>query len=135
MIELELPFPPSVNHYKQVGKLIRTAKGKLYQQRVNSNQTKQFYIDVFVKVQSLIAKGELNPIVDSKIRLGLNISLHPPTHHRMDIDNRAKVILDALTRSRVFPDDSQIDMLVISRGPVIQSGKVIVRIYEWEKPE
>ena len=40
------PWPPSVNHYKKVGQLITTKKGKTFQTRVNTQATKTFYYEV-----------------------------------------------------------------------------------------
>ena len=128
MIELILPYPPSVNHYKTVGRLRTTASGKTYQARINSDETKRFYYEVWLKVQQMKAKYELIPIMDASVALSVEIDLYPATNHRQDIDNRVKAILDALVRSQVFPDDSQVARLLVQRCSIIQGGQIIVRI-------
>ena len=41
-----------------------------------------------------------------------------------------KGIGDALTHSRVYKDDKQIDELIVKRGEVIKGGRVEVELYE-----
>ena len=59
MIELTLPYPPSVNHYKTVGRLTRTKTSKVYQQRINSSETHSYYHAVWgiVKLRQLESLG------------------------------------------------------------------------------
>lgn len=128
MIELELPFPPSVNHYKKIGRLVRTAKGKLYQKRVNSNQTKQFYIDVFVIVNNLKSKEGVSFF--ERATISVEIDIYPPDKRKYDIDNSCKVLLDSLQKANVYQDDNQIARLLIQRKEIKKEGKVLVRIFE-----
>jgi len=39
-----------------------------------------------------------------------------------------KALLDALAKGGAYRDDSQIDRLVVERGPVTPEGKVLVEI-------
>jgi crossover junction endodeoxyribonuclease RusA len=61
-------------------------------------------------------------------RLAVEMLLYPPDRRRRDIDNTAKALLDALQHAGVYTDDSQIDRLVIERGPL--GGYVEVSIAE-----
>lgn len=130
MIEIELPFPPSVNSYKTVGKLIKTSSGKLYQQRKNSTETKKFYYDVYMLAKSLERPADELYCFSDTISLEVIIALHPPHSRRYDLDNRLKVLLDSLMHARIIHDDSQISRLLVEKKSMIEHGKAIVTIKE-----
>ncbi len=125
---LKLPFPPSVNHYKKVGKLVKTKTGKIYQQRVNTNETTGFYYQVYMIAKMNMPPGWPEFIARDEIRYDLRVSLHSPNNKRYDIDNNLKVLLDGLVRAHVIKDDSQIFRLYVEKCDTIGSGEVIVRI-------
>lgn len=126
-VTLLLPWPPSVNHYKRVGKLIRTKNGKIYQPRINSRSTLAYYLEV--------AKRALlfEPV---KIAQGSNLQvtllLHPPDKRKRDIDNILKVLLDSLVHANLIEDDFFIKKLVVEKFYPIKDGKVFVTIQEKE---
>ena len=118
LCELELPWPPSTNHYKSVGRMVTTKSGKIYQQRVNSIETQQFFCDVY----NLIRKKRL-PCFKNE-RLDIEIWLHAPDNRKIDLDNRLKVLLDALQQAKLYADDNQIDKLLVVRKEIIKKGRV-----------
>lgn len=59
-------------------------------------------------------------------RLRVEIRLLAPTRRKFDLDNYAKCILDSLAHAGVFSDDSQIDVLTLERGMVVQGGGAAV---------
>ena len=61
-------------------------------------------------------------------RLRVTIELHAPTKRKYDIDNRVKVLLDALQASRFICDDEQIDSLHVERGVICSDGNTTVRV-------
>ena len=63
-------------------------------------------------------------------RLSVSITVFPPDRRRRDIDNMLKAPCDLLTHGGVYADDSQIDELLIRRGPVVAGGRVEVQIRE-----
>lgn len=130
MIEISLPWPPSVNHYKKMGGFSRTVDGKLYQRRVNTNQTKQFYFDVWVLAKSLFgAQGSKFHSSDAIVEVALR--MWPPHTKRFDIDNFCKVTLDSLVRAKVIKDDSNIHRLVVEKMSMIAGGRIDVKILEF----
>jgi len=133
MIELTLPWPPSVNHYKKVGKLIKTKTGKMYQQRVNTNETKMFYWNVYQEVKKRMPKEGSIFRRSETIGVELYIEMSPPSERRWDVDNRLKVLLDSLVRAMVLADDSQIQKLIVLKMPMIANGKILLRISEYDK--
>jgi crossover junction endodeoxyribonuclease RusA len=112
-LRLELPYPPSVNHYwRRVG--ART---------LISRQGRRFR----ARVIALIAARPIRPRAGS---LDVQVELHPPDGRRRDLDNAMKGLLDSLEHAGVYGDDSQIDHLDIYRRRVVPGGKVIVQITE-----
>lgn len=63
-------------------------------------------------------------------RLCVSILLYPPDRRVRDLDNYFKALLDALTHTNLWLDDSQIDELRIVRGEVKKGGECLVRISE-----
>ena len=115
--ELELPWPPSVNHYyRHVGsKVLISRDGRLYRERI-VNHLKTENIDTF--------SGPVE----------LFIELYPPDGRRRDVDNSLKCLLDTFTHGGLYRDDSQIFKLtVIKRDPMPPDGMAYVRIEEWNE--
>lgn len=123
-VELELPWPPSVNHYKKVGKLMRSKNGKLYQRRVDTGRTKTFYWQVW----SLIRKKGF--ISFGSATISVEVLAYPPDKRKRDLDGILKVLLDSLQRGGLFHDDVQVARLLVTRCPIIPEGKVIVTVTE-----
>lgn len=128
--ELKLPWPPSVNHYKQVGAIVKTKTGKLYQQRKNTCKTEKFYFDTYILHKQSMPSEWLNFSIRDDISFDVRVYLHPPNAARYDIDNNLKVLFDGLVRAKVIKDDSQVCRLYVEKCNIIEHGKVIVRIQE-----
>ena len=112
MLELTLPWPPTVNSYYRniAGKTLISAKGRDYRKVVAD--------------QVLIQRGSLQ----LQSRLAVSIVAHVPDKRRRDLDNLLKSVLDALTHAGVWLDDSQIDSLAIARGPIGGMLKVSIGV-------
>lgn len=129
--ELCLPWPPSVNHYKKVGRIVKTKSGKLYQQRKNTCHTEKFYFDTYILHKQTKQSEWLKFACSETISYELVLSMHPPSriaHKRWDLDNHLKVTLDALVRAKIIADDSQITKLVVQKMGSCDNGKIIVQI-------
>ena len=122
MITLTLPFPPTVNNYKRIGRLTRTKSGKIFQPRINSDATRRFYYEVWIKVKGL----QIESLGDSPI--SLEIDVYPPDKRKRDIDNIIKPTVDSLMNSGLFDDDYQISKLLVIRREVFSGGKIVVKI-------
>ncbi len=111
MIEITLPWPPSVNHYwrRCKDRYFISAEGKNYRETVN-------YL-------SLKARDKFS-VED---RLEMIIQAYPPDKRRRDLDNVLKSLLDSLQHAGVYSDDSQIDSLSIERKLPLR-GEVVVTI-------
>ena len=111
---LELPFPPTGNHYKR----LKVVNGK--PQWYLTKQAKSFHELVWgAAVGKERFAGE---------RLRVSVTLHAPDRRHYDIDNRAKVLLDALQTAGVYENDRQIDELHLLRGDVRKPGVAVVRV-------
>jgi len=118
-IELELPYPPSVNtYYRHVGaRTLISAKGRQYRW----------------SVCELLMVARARPVMAAQAEpmtgpLHIAIEIYPPDKRRRDIDNVLKALLDALEHAGAYEDDSQIVRLEIIKCDPIKGGKTIVRI-------
>ncbi len=127
-IVLTLPYPPSVNHYKKVGRLHRTKTGKIFQGRVNTDETNRFYYEVWVTIRQWNATQCLQLPLGEEIDFMVTIELHPPDKRMRDIDNGIKIILDSLQRGGLIKNDHQISRLFVSRSHIIEQGQIIVTV-------
>jgi Holliday junction resolvase RusA-like endonuclease len=129
-IRLELHWPPSVNHYKKVGAIVKTKTGKLYQQRLNTDETKTFYFQTYMKAKDIPCVEGTKFRFRDDIALEVIVRLHPPHSKRYDLDNRLKVLLDGLVHAKLISDDAQITRLYVEKLDMIAHGKAIVTIRE-----
>ena len=113
MIEIELPFPPSVNHYyRRVGpRTLISREGRRFRERVCA------------ALAGLGIAGLEGP-------LHLEIEVYPPDGQRRDIDNVQKALLDALQHGGLYADDSQIKKLNIEMRGCVRGGRTLVRLEE-----
>jgi len=113
VIQLSLPWPPSINHYyRRVGnRTLISRPGRNYRRTVVRQLRPHFR----------------EPL---RGRLGVTIHAHPPDKRRRDLDNAQKALLDALQHAGVYADDSQIDALAIHRCKPVPDGRVRVSIIE-----
>ena len=111
MLELELPYPPSVNHYwRRVGaRTLISRGGRAFRQ----------------SVCAILAARGIQPMDGP---LEVLIDVYPPDRRRRDIDNLQKALLDALAHGGAYHDDSQIARLTVQRRDVVSGGKVGVRL-------
>ena len=114
MIEFELPFPPSVNHYyRRVGpRTLISREGRRFRERVCTH----------------LAASGVRPMAGA---LRVEIEVYPPDRRRRDIDNSMKALLDALQHGGLYRDDSQIAKLQIERRNVVPGGRTLVRIEKY----
>lgn len=109
---LVLPLPPSVNNYwrKSPHGMYITAAGKTFRERV----------------AEIVAEHNAKKFGDSRLFVAMRVC--GGDKRRRDLDNFCKAGLDALMHAGVFDDDSQIDELHVSRGPIVKGGQCIVMV-------
>lgn len=115
VIDLTLPFPPSVNRYWRnvSGKTLISEQGRAYRKHVSASVYAQ------------------RPPLGLTQRLAVDIVALMPDRRRRDLDNLLKATLDALQHAGVYEDDSQIDDLRIVRGQGhAPGGELVVQIRE-----
>lgn len=116
-IKIDLPWPPSLNHYWRhvvVGRSARvlvSARGQRYRREVMGR---------------MVCAG--SPRLEGRLAAVLVAS--PPDRRARDIDNACKAILDAMAHARVYADDAQIDALAIVRAGVVPEGSMRVVVVE-----
>ena len=112
MIRLELPYPPSCNHYyRHVGhKVLISRAGRRYREDV---------------MGLVLVANPMRPVFG---RLSLWVDVYPPDRRKRDIGNLDKCLADALQYAGLFMDDEQIDDLRYTRREVRKGGLVVVMI-------
>ena len=115
MIELDIPFPPSVNSiWRNVGrKTLASRDYRKWKTEARNMLNAQW-----------ICKDNPSWLAD---RLSVEIYLTPDSHRRWDVDNRVKAVLDALQGTWIA-DDHQVDRLLVVRLPKDQVKKCLVRL-------
>lgn len=133
-ITFELPWPPSTNHYLRHFIL----PGRKAPSTCISADGRAF----LCKVGWTLLKLRIPKIVGE---LAMNIDLYPPNRRRIDVDNRAKPILDSLKRRPkdkdqirgcwlFADDDSQVTVLRIAKRQVVPGGKAVVTVVPLQGP-
>jgi crossover junction endodeoxyribonuclease RusA len=119
MNRLILPIPPSANRYwrKYCGRMVVSKEAKIYKRLV-----------------WLAAKQERLPVAAENEEIELPLVVHPPvrkngsTRLSGDLDNRLKVVIDAL-QGVAYGDDRQVVGISIKRGEPVDGGALAV---QWE---
>lgn len=116
MVEVILPWPPSVNSYWRTvkGRMITSKRGREYRSAVCAA----------IEMQNVERFGG--------VEIGVEIEAFRPDRRRRDLDNLFKAVLDALCHAGLYDDDSQIQRLTIYWGPNL-GGFLKVRV--WRKRE
>jgi len=114
MLVLNLPLPPSINHYWGTHGHRRyvSKAGVAFKEAVSD------YV------------AEYNVPKLGKSRLEFQVTLYPKDRRKQDIDNRIKALWDALADAGVFDNDEQIDVLIVHRGEIKKGGGCLVMIEE-----
>lgn len=114
--KIDLPFPPSVNHYWRstiVNKRLRvliSKKGRDYRAQVAR----------FVGLGNKPFTG----------RVAIVVEAFPPDRRKRDLDNMLKALLDSMTHAGVWHDDDQIDEVMIVRRAATRGGMMRVVVSE-----
>ncbi len=102
MIDLKLPYPPSIN------RLYATGNGRFYKNKIGH--------DYFRLVDQLVRITRFKPFVPGDC-INFELYLYPNDNRKRDIDAGLKTLLDALQAAKVYPNDSQIKKLYVQMMP------------------
>lgn len=140
-IDIELPWPPSVNHYKaqntilpSIADMQRSFNGdwRQFWQFVRSKVHVGTFLteeakDYHINVEACVMRANARKYFTSRLRM--SVWVYPPDRRRRDQSNLLKMIEDALVSAKVMEDDSQIkEHHIFFREEVVEFGKVVVRI-------
>ena len=116
MIELQLPYPPSVNAYWQ-----HRGRGTFISKRGEA-----FRDETILAVRQKY--GRVKPLAGP---VAVQVAVFPPDDHRKhDLDNLLKPILDSLQKAGVFEDDEQVTHIDIRRSMAIPEGGLWLSVSE-----
>lgn len=121
---IRLPFPPTANHHWKSAVIDGRLRTYL------SSEGRKYRRAVYFSLRARRPQPVM--LTDS---VAVEIDLHEPTRKdgsrstkTLDIDNRIKPLLDALTHAGVWEDDSLVSRLMVERREQVPGGCVIVRI-------
>ena len=119
MLQFNLPYPPSINHY-----YLRTRKGMAI------NATGKAYRQlIWLTLRECIDKGKKWRGEALEGDLMVEIIIYPPDKRKRDMDNIKKALFDALQHAGLYKDDSQIvDDHTIKINKVVKGGLIDFRI-------
>jgi crossover junction endodeoxyribonuclease RusA len=106
MVILDLPLPPSVNHY--------------WGQHGHRRYVSKAGVAFKAQVSDYVIEYRVPKL--GMARLAMTVVLFPKDRRKQDIDNRIKALWDALADAGVFDNDEQIDTLFIERGEIKKDG-------------
>jgi Holliday junction resolvase RusA-like endonuclease len=122
-LRLELPWPPSANHYnghRVAGPFI---KGKQFVQVYPTFQAKEFHRNV----QSIVMRDRAAR--NWSCPLKMSFWTYPPDRRKRDTSNLFKMLEDALQKSGVFMDDYQIvEHHAYRTSNIVDGGMVVVEL-------
>lgn len=109
--ELELPYPPSVNHYfsYQQGRPVLSKDARAYRHQV----------------RRIVIANSIKPFLGP---MAIRIDIYPPDDRRRDCDNVQKAVIDALQHAGAFWDDAQVVWLLSIKHDSRATGKVKVEL-------
>ncbi len=127
MIELELTYPPSVNHYY--------TKWCQYVQKAGKHVVKVAVGERGMAYRAEVLRYKLEVLKNPKpltCRLSMECQLWAPDRRKQhyNIDNFLKCLLDAITYANIWVDDDQVDVLLVYKKGVEAPGKIIVTLRE-----
>jgi crossover junction endodeoxyribonuclease RusA len=111
MLTVELPYPPSINHY------YGHARGRVFIKKAG----KEFREQV---AEALQGAG----VWRYTGRVHMRVALYPPDRRRRDIDNPMKALLDAVQKGGALVDDCQIYKLSVEKRPPRKGGATLISI-------
>lgn len=114
MIELELPWPPSINHYYG-----RARNGRVF--------IKKAGVEFRKRVADIVADRGCESQTGN---LAMFIWVSPPDKRKRDLDNLVKATQDALQEAGCYENDCQIAGLHVEREEIHKGGFVRVMIVQ-----
>lgn len=112
---VELPYPPSVNHYWKAGR-DRSGRPMRYLTKAAND---------FKRVVGILC-GRKSAFSG---RVGVRVLVYPPDCRVRDLDNLLKGINDSIMSAGVIVDDCQIDEIQMRRMDVRKGG--MIQVWVW----
>ena len=113
-LRIELPYPPSVNHYWRNfnGRSIISAEGRKYK----------------ATTHAILTAAGVKPFTG---RVAVTVWAWMPDRRRRDVANLEKCLGDSLIKF-AYIDDCQIDDVRLVRAGIVKGGTVLVDVQEIE---
>lgn len=124
LVNIALPMPPSINAYWSDRVVWSAEKKRHFAIRYVTHEGKAY--QKYLRELMLERRAWFR----SEHPLALKILCCFQDERGNDIDNRVKVLQDALKYAHVYVDDVQVKVLEVREGPRIKPAKVIVTLRE-----
>ena len=112
--EAYLPWPPTLNGiWRRAGSRIHRSPK---------------YLEWSQRAAVALCKASPPKMIQGSVSVELR--LYGPSRRSYDIDNRAKAVLDLLEAQEIIADDSQVDRLLLRRGPIYRPNGLVHLILE-----
>jgi Holliday junction resolvase RusA-like endonuclease len=111
VLTVEVPYPPSVNHYYGL------ARGRVF--------IKKAGLEFREQVAAALLDAGMGQYAG---RVHMRVALYPPDRRRRDIDNPMKALLDAVQKGGALEDDCQIYKLSVEKQPPKKGGATLIMI-------
>ena len=109
-----LPWPPTLNGiWRRAGNRIHRSPK---------------YVEWFQAAAVALCEASPPKMIHGSVSVELR--LYGPSRRSYDIDNRAKAVLDLLEAQEIIADDSQVDRLLLRRGPIYRPDGLVHLILE-----
>lgn len=123
-IWIELPWPPSVNHYWR-SRIVKTRAGQFVSYYISAEGVcyrNQVAVALFEQHRKQKLVGNLTCVIHA----------FPPDRRARDLDNLLKATLDSLQSAGLYANDNAISTLCIFRREPVKGGKLNITITEEE---
>lgn len=112
---VELPWPPSVNHYWRPG---RDRRGRPARYLTTAARDYKAIVCALCGRKSAFSG-----------RVSVRVLAYPPDRRTRDLDNLLKSLFDSISGAGVIVDDCQIDEIHVRRESVHKGG--MVKVWLW----
>ena len=142
-LEIRIAWPPSINSYYRSGIILPSGQDMEAAYIQHGQEWRKFWhwLRRRVRTNTFLSEPARTyreavawQLARVRERFGdadivMELTQHPPTRLRPDIDNFLKATFDAVEHAGIFTNDRQIVQLLLTRGQPVKLGETHIRIW------